>query len=247
MNIVKNYDIERSNMILYQKLYDIDKNSHKAISKSLKPAFKFKKRNREEFVKNEIKSLAQENLFILKKILNKNSEYSAKKYEEQYKQSQKYKKLLCHYNCIDFSTSKSNNEPIVQSCNFCSTKKSSQKLPKLGFAQKTRYKGFRTTVSRGGPLDERYYKEATRSRKMSSTTRSKFRNTRYDDKKNKKEASNIDEASNEGSSSDKKISNGNDDSASGSGSGEASELNKSKSGSGSEEGSGNGSGEGSEN
>ena len=238
-------------MILYQKLYDIDKNSHKTISKSLKPVFKFKKRNREEYVKNEIKSLAQENLFILKKILNKNSEYSAKKYEEQYKQSQKYKKMLCHYNSIDFSTSKSNNEPIVQSCNFCSTKKSSQKLPKLSYLQKASQKAFRTTISHGGPLDERYYKEATRSRKMSSTTRSKFRNTRYDEKNKKKEASNIDEESNEGSSSDKKISgNDNDNSENGSasgsgGSGEGSELNKSKSGS--EEGSGNGSGEGSEN
>ena len=236
-------------MILYQKLYDIDKNGHKSISKSLKPAFKFKKRNREELVKNEIKSLAQENLFILKKILNKNSEYSAKKYEEQYKQSQKYKKMLCHYNCVDFSTSKNNNEPIVQSCNFCSTKKSNQKLPKL-FTPKSSQKCFRTTISRGGALDEKYYKEATRSRKMSSTTRSKFRNTRYDDKnKNGKEASNIDEESNEGSSSDKKISgNGNTDNASGSGSGEGSELNKSKSGgSNSDEGSGNGSGKGSEN
>ena len=235
-------------MMLYQKLYDIDRNNPKSISKSLKPIFKFKKRNREEYVKNEIKSLAQENLFILKKILNKNSEYSAKKYEEQYKQSQKYKKMLCHYNSIDFWTSKNNNEPIVQSCNFCSTKKSGQKLPKLGLKKKASMKVFRTTVSRGGNLDERYYKEATRSRKMSSTTRSKFRNTRYDDKNKKgKEASNIDEESNEGSSSDKKDSNGNDDSASGSGSGEGSELNKSKSGSNSEEGSGNGSGEGSEN
>ena len=238
-------------MILYQKLYDIDRNKPKPISNSLRPIFKFKKRNREEYVKNEIKSLAQENLFILKKILNKNSEYSAKKYEEQYKQSQKYKKMLCHYNSIDFWTSKNNNEPIVQSCNFCSTKKANQKLPKLSFKQKSSFKVFRTTVSRGGNLDERYYKEATRSRKMSSTTRSKFRNTRYDDNKNKKgkEASNIDEESNEGSSSDKKISgNGNTDNASGSGSGEGSELNKSKSGgSNSDEGSGNGSGKGSEN
>ena len=230
-------------MILYQKLYDIDRNKPKSTSNSLKPLFKLKKKNREEYVKNEIKSLAQENLFILKKILNKNSEYSAKKYEEQYKQSQKYKKMLCHYNSIDFYTSKSNNEPIVQSCNFCSSKKSNQKLPKLSFKQKSSFKVFRTTASRGGNLDERYYKEATRSRKMSSTTRSKFRNTRYDDKNKKgKEASNIDEVSNEGSSSDKKISgNGNSENGSASGSG-------SGSGSGSsEEGSGNGSGEGSEN
>ena len=56
-------------MILYQKLYDIDKNSHKTISKSLKPVFKFKKRNREEQVKNEIKSLAQIYLFLKKYLI----------------------------------------------------------------------------------------------------------------------------------------------------------------------------------
>ena len=46
-------------MILYQKLYDIDRNKPKPISNSLRPIFKFKKRNHEEYVKNEIKSLAQ--------------------------------------------------------------------------------------------------------------------------------------------------------------------------------------------
>ena len=242
-------------MIIFKKLANIDNKSHQNYLKSMKPQYKIKKSQKDALIINGIKSLAQENLFILKKILNKNSEYSAKKYEEQYKQSQRYKKMLCHYNSIDFATSKNNNEPIVQSCNFCSTKKSDQKLPKVGFGQKSNTKCFRTTISRGGPLDERYYKEATRSRKMSSTTRSKFRNTRYDDNKNKKgkEASNIDEESNEGSSSDKKISGDKDNSdngsasGSGSGSGEGSELNKSKSGSNSEEGSGNGSGEGSEN
>ena len=72
-------------MILYQKLYDIDKNSHKTISKSLKPVFKFKKRNREEQVKNEIKSLAQENLFILKKILNKKRKMKSRQNFREYK------------------------------------------------------------------------------------------------------------------------------------------------------------------
>ena len=97
--------------------------------------------------------------------------------------------MLCHYNVVDFGTSKSNtiNEPIIQSCTFGNTKKSSQKLPKLGlFSQKYTNKAFRTTVSRGGALDERYYKEATKSRKMSSTTRSKFRNSRYDKEKKEK-------------------------------------------------------------
>ena len=105
-------------MILYQKLYDIDKNGRQTISKSLKSAFKFKKNQREMFVKNEIKILAQENLFILYKLLNKNSEYSASKFEEQYQQSQKYKRIICHYPSIDFSNKNNNNEPIVQSYNF---------------------------------------------------------------------------------------------------------------------------------
>ena len=51
-------------MILYQKLCDIDKNGSQAITKAMKPAFHFKKNNREEFVKNGIKLLAQENLFM---------------------------------------------------------------------------------------------------------------------------------------------------------------------------------------
>ena len=80
-------------MILYQKLYDIDKNGSQTISKNFKPVFHFKKNQREEYVKNEIKSLAQENLFILKKLLSKNSDYSASKFEKQYQQSQKYKKI----------------------------------------------------------------------------------------------------------------------------------------------------------
>ena len=56
-------------MILYQKLCDIDKNGRQTISRSFKPAFQFKKNQREVYVKNEIKTLAQENLFILKKLI----------------------------------------------------------------------------------------------------------------------------------------------------------------------------------
>ena len=167
-------------MILYQKLYDIDKNGRQTISKSFKPAFKFKKNQREIYVKNEIKTLAQENLFILKKLLNKNSEYSASKFEKQYQQSQKYKRIICHYPSIDFST-KNNNAPIVQSYNFNSNnntrcKTDDYKLPKIGgITLRSNYKSFRTT--HGGPLDQRYYKEAQRSRKMSSTQKSKLINS----------------------------------------------------------------------
>jgi hypothetical protein len=46
-------------MILYQKLYDIDKNGTQTITKTMKPAFQFKKNNREEYVKNGIKLLVK--------------------------------------------------------------------------------------------------------------------------------------------------------------------------------------------
>lgn len=229
-------------MILYQKLYDIDKNGRQTISKSLKPVFKFKKNQRDDYVKNEIKSLAQENLFILKKLLSKNSEYSTHKMEKQYQQSQKYKRNICHYPSIDFYTSKNNNAPIVQGYNFNVDKKAKteehngKQLPKIGGVTiKSSLGPFRLTH---GALDERFYKEAQRSSRMNSTTKSKFKNTRYNNDK-KKEASNIEEVSNEGSSSGKNESG--DESDNGSGSGDGSGEG---SGSGSGEGSGSGSGSG---
>ena len=239
--IDKNYDIRRENLILYQKLYDIDKNGRQTISKAFKPVFKFKKNQREQYVKNEIKLVAQENLFMLKKLLSKNSEYSASKFEKQYQQAQKYKKNICHYPCIDFSNIKKNNEPIVEGYNFNKNKRCKTdditKLPKIGGTTiKTNNRAFR--ISHRGPLDERYYKEATRSSRMNSTQKSGYKNTRYG-KIDDKEASNIDEVSNEGSSSG--------DSGSGEGSGNGTgEGSGDGSGDGSRDGSGSGSGSGSD-
>ena len=224
-------------MILYQKLYDIDKNGRKTMAKSFKPVFKFKKNQREVYVKNGIKTLAQENLFILKKLLNKNSDYNVIKLEKQYRQSQQYKKNICHYPSIDFVNSNGKDEPIVESYKFnlnerCKT--DHYKLPNIGgITIRTTNKGFFST--NGGPLDRRYYKEATRSTKMNMTQKSKFRTSHYG-KIKEKEASNIEEESNEGSSSGKKGSR-EDKTESGSGEGSGSGSN---SGSGSGSNSGNG-------
>ena len=225
-------------MILYQKLYDIDKNGRKTMAKSFKPVFKFKKNQREEYVKNGIKTLAQQNLFILKKLLNKISDYNASKLEKQYRQSQQYKKNICHYPSIDFANSNWKNETIVESYKFNLNKRyktDNNKLPKIGGVTiGTNNKSFLTT--HGGPLDRRYYKEATRSSRMNITQKSNFKTSHYG-KRKEKEASNIDEESNEGSSSGKNES-GDEKSDSGEGSGDGS-------GDGSGEGSGDGSGDGS--
>ena len=54
-------------MMIFQKLANIDNNSHKNYFKSMKPQFKIKRNPKESFIINGIKSLAQENLFILKR------------------------------------------------------------------------------------------------------------------------------------------------------------------------------------
>ena len=223
-------------MILYTKLYDIDKHGHQTILSSMKPVFRFKTNQRDSFVKNQVKKIAQENLFILKRLLSKESEYSSLRLEKDYQRNQKYKRNICHYPYVNFHTSPSKNSPIVQGYNFNKKEKKIKKLklPKIGGKTiKSAYKDFQTTHR---TLDEKYYKEAKRS--MNSTTRSKFKITKYSPKKKDKEVSNIDEASNEGSSSGK--GDENSDSGSGDGSGDGS-------GSGSGDGSGDGSGSGSGN
>ena len=57
-------------MMIFKKLANIDNNAHKNYFKSMKPQYKIKKNVKETFIINGIKSLAQENLFILKNIRN---------------------------------------------------------------------------------------------------------------------------------------------------------------------------------
>lgn len=229
-------------MILYNKLFDIDKHGHQTIMGSMKPVFRFKKNQRDVFVKNEVKKVAQENLFILKRLLSKESEYSSIRFEKEYQRLQKYKRNICHYPDVNFLTSPNKDAPLVQGYNFNKNGKKIKKvkLPKIGGKTiRSAYKDFRATHR---TLDEKYYKEAKRS--MNSTTRSKFKITKYSPQKKGKDVSNIDEASNEGSSSGKgdenSVSGSRDGSGDGSGSGSGS-----GDGSGSGEGSGDGSGSGS--
>jgi hypothetical protein len=50
--------------------------------------------------------LAQQNLFMLKRLTEKKSEYSVKKMEEHYKKVQNYKKIMCNFPCINFNKPK---------------------------------------------------------------------------------------------------------------------------------------------
>ena len=143
-------------MILYNKLYDIDKHGHQTILGSMKPVFRFTKNQRDSFVKNRVKKVAQENLFILKRLLSKESEYSSLRLEKDYRRSQKYKKNICHYPFVNFHTSPNKDAPLVQGYNFNKKEKKIKKLklPKIGGKTiKSAYRDFRITQR---TLDEKY-------------------------------------------------------------------------------------------
>ena len=93
-------------MAIYQKLANIDQNSHHKFLKSMKSQYKQKRSQKESYVINGIKSLAQENLFILKRLITQESEYSAGKLIKKFKQSRKYKNIICRYPSINFNKTK---------------------------------------------------------------------------------------------------------------------------------------------
>ena len=104
-------------MVLYKKLFDIDRHGHKRALLNRKPLFKFNKDIQHAHKKNEIIKIAQENLFMLKRLREKTSYFNNKKWRDDYIKSQSYKKNRCEFSPIDFtiSTKKSRiNESNIQ-------------------------------------------------------------------------------------------------------------------------------------
>ena len=90
-------------MSLYYKLYNIDKFGHKRHLKKLKPIFQFKQNTLGGYKKHEIIRVAQENLFMLKRLNERTSFYNVEKWNKDYEASQQYKKNHCLYSPIDFN------------------------------------------------------------------------------------------------------------------------------------------------
>ena len=90
-------------MILYNKLYYIDKYGHKKIRKQMKPIFQSTKQSLYGNKKNDIIRVAQENLFMLKRLSERTSFYNVEKWNQDYEASQYYKKNHCLHPPIDFN------------------------------------------------------------------------------------------------------------------------------------------------
>ena len=226
-------------MIIFQKLANIDHNSHQTYLKSMKPQYKIKRSQKDSQIINGIRSLAQENLFILKRLITQESEYSAEKFMKKYKESRKYKNNICHYPSINFYRTKTDTKPLIQTYELSPKK---NKLPKINELSKRNFMTLQSKYSKY-ELDPHYFKEAKRAKKNNTMTNTK----RINNNNNKKETMKIvteneDESSN--SNSNKKKSDDNDEGQSGSN--EGSQDEDEYDGGGSSSGSGSGSGSGDE-
>ena len=223
-------------MIIFQKLANIDHNSHQTYLKSMKPQYTIKRSQKDSQIINGIRSLAQENLFILKRLITQESEYSAEKFMKKYKESRKYKNNICHYPSINFYRTKTDTKPLIQTYELSPKK---NKLPKINELSKRNFMTLQSKYSKY-ELDPHYFKEAKRAKKNNTMTNTK----RINNNNNKKETMKIvteneDESSN--SNSHKKKSDEGQ-----SGSNEGSQNEDDYDGGGSSSGSGSGSGSGDE-
>ena len=226
-------------MIIFQKLANIDHNSHQTYLKSMKPQYKIKRSQKDSQIINGIRSLAQENLFILKRLITQESEYSAEKFMKKYKESRKYKNNICHYPSINFYRTKTDTKPLIQTYELSPKK---NKLPKINELSKRNFMTLQSKYSKY-ELDPHYFKEAKRAKKNNTMTNTKRINNNNNNN-NKKETMKIvteneDESSN--SNSHKKKSDEGQ-----SGSNEGSQNEDDYDGGGSSSGSGSGSGSGDE-
>ena len=90
-------------MVLYNKLYNIDKYGHKKHLKKLKPIFQYRPNTMGGNKKHEIIRVAQENLYMLKRLNERTSFYNVEKWNKDYEISQYYKRNHCLYAPIDFN------------------------------------------------------------------------------------------------------------------------------------------------
>ena len=123
----RNYELDQQNKHYYKKLFEIkNHNSKKYSTNNL-----FNTHRKDGYVKLGIMNLAQENLYMLKRLYEQKSQYSAKKMEKEYQKVQKYKKIMCKFPDINFNKSKG----LSNESNFLKSDKSdkSEFLPTLNY------------------------------------------------------------------------------------------------------------------
>ena len=169
-------------MILYNKLYNIDKYGHKKHLKQLKPIFQYTKNTMGGNKKHEIIKVAQENLYMLKRLNERTSFYNVEKWNKDYETSQYYKKNHCLYSPIDFNkTQRLGNFPNTWGLETNPNQKNMTTRKK--FFSQTNYKSNTTCHTPD------YKRFANSNKKRKKFEDFNYRDLQFDDdnKKNKKE------------------------------------------------------------
>lgn len=93
---------------------DILKKEEKRLAKEKNTLIAINKKRKEVFVKSEIRQLAQDNLYMYKRLVDLPSNFNVRKWEQDYKKSQNYKKNICNFPSIDFTKKIHTNLPIIE-------------------------------------------------------------------------------------------------------------------------------------
>ena len=145
----------------------------------MKPQYKIKRSLKDSQIINGIKSLAQENLFILKRLITQESEYSAEKFMKKYKESRRYKNNICHYPSINFHKTKTETRPLIQTYELSPR---NNKLPKINGLSRRNFMTLQAKYSKN-ELDSHYFKEAKKARKNNTMTNTRRMNDKKDSMK----------------------------------------------------------------
>lgn len=197
--------------MIYKKLSNIQKKSRQNFLKSIKPAFQFKKSFKEAYVKNGIKLLAQQNLFMLKKLITQKSDYKADKFEQEYQESRIYKNNICRFPSINFNKTRNTQFSSIQNYDLKTQKKvkifnTEGNLPTIN-TNKKRINLFQTKYANTNrDLDSHYFKEALRKVKTKNCNNKK----KIEKKIEIKSMNSVSENDNDSSSSNNKSNVNND-------------------------------------
>lgn len=163
-------------MILFKKLLEIDRNKKKKIKRNF---YSFNK-NKKVYFQNEIKNLAQENLFMLKRLIEKAPSINNVKLQQDYEKNQKYKNHICFYPSINFY-SNTINQPIIESFNF-NDDKNKNNINNIPSIYKTNAFQFNKGKSyfQNHILDSQFYKNAKRNLKLSKFNRTYGNRTEFE-------------------------------------------------------------------
>ena len=151
-------------MILYNKLSEINKKG--SLSKALTPVYKIKRNNKN--VQNEIKALAQENLIILKRLLDKTPNIDNQKLKKDFEKHQEYKNNICKFPTIGLNKKKKESNPTTGSLEY---KNNTKTLPSI-YRNTSLHSGKRKTINK---LDKHYYKEAKLTKNKNNFSKKKIK------------------------------------------------------------------------